>query len=199
MSTVQTLSKGELTRRTILDAAIARFGRDGYRATSVADIARAAAVGGTVPYTYFTDKEALFFAALDEDAAAAINKGMANAFDDLDLASWRRNLLLTLVGAVEDHPLARRLLAGLEPEVTPRVLEIPALTELRKVCAARIEAQQVAGTVRPDIDPASTANGIVAILLSLLMSIVQLGSEAAGPYAADVVGIFEAALTGPTD
>jgi AcrR family transcriptional regulator len=45
--------KGAQTQRAILDAAIARFGRDGYRATSVADIARDAGVGGTVPYTYF--------------------------------------------------------------------------------------------------------------------------------------------------
>jgi hypothetical protein len=31
-------------------------------------------------------------------------------------------------------------------------------------------------------------------MLSLLMSIVQLGTEAAGPYAADVATVFEAAL-----
>ena len=42
--------KGELTRRAILDAAIERFGREGYRATSVADVARGAGVGGTVAY-----------------------------------------------------------------------------------------------------------------------------------------------------
>jgi len=33
-------------------------------------------------------------------------------------------LIFTLVDAVERHPLARRLLAGLEPDVTERVLEI---------------------------------------------------------------------------
>ena len=63
-------TKGAQTRQAILEAAIARFGRDGYRATSVADIARDAGVGGTVAYAYFPDKEALFLAALDEDAAA---------------------------------------------------------------------------------------------------------------------------------
>ena len=40
-------TKGAQTRRAILSAAVARFGRDGYRATSVADIARDANVGGT--------------------------------------------------------------------------------------------------------------------------------------------------------
>lgn len=191
-------TKGELTRRALLDAAIARFGRDGYRSTSVADIARDASLGGTVAYTYFADKEALFFAALDEDAAAAIGEGLAATFEHLDLSDWRRNLLVTLIASLQDHPLARRLLAGLEPEVTARVLETPALNELRKVCAERLAADQLAGVVRSDIDPQAIANGIVAILLSLIMSVVQLGNDAAGPYTDDVVTVFEAALLPPS-
>jgi AcrR family transcriptional regulator len=186
--------KGAQTRQAILDAAIARFGREGYRATSVADIARDASVGGTVAYAYFADKEALFLAALDEDAAAVIDEGLSSVFESPGLPDWRQTLLFTLVGAVQRHPLARRLLAGLEPEVTERVLEIPALTELRKACAERLRADQRAGNVRPDIDPVVIANGIVAIVLSLLMSVVQLGPEAAGPYGDDVAAVFEAAL-----
>jgi AcrR family transcriptional regulator len=193
--TAETLqTKGAQTRQAILEAAIARFGREGYRATSVADIARDASVGGTVPYAYFADKEALFLAALDEDAAAVIHEGLSSVFENAGLPDWRQTLLFTLVGAVERHPLARRLLAGLEPDVTDRVLEIPALTELRKACAERLRAEQLAGTVRSDIDPVAIGNGIVAIMLSLLMSVVQLGTEAASPYSADVAAVFEAAL-----
>ena len=70
-------TKGAQTRRAILEAAIARFGRDGFRATSVADIARDASVGGTVAYAYFPNKEALFLAAIDEDAAGVIEEGVA--------------------------------------------------------------------------------------------------------------------------
>jgi len=187
-------SKGVRTRQAILDAAIVRFGREGFRATSVADIARDAAIGGTVAYAYFADKEALFLAALDEDAAAVIHEGLSSVFDDPDVPDWRETLLFTLVGAVEHHPLARRLLAGLEPEVTDRVLEIPALTELRQACADRLRSEQRAGTVRADIDPVAIGNGIVAIMLSLLMSVVQLGPEAAGPYRRDVAAVFDAAL-----
>jgi AcrR family transcriptional regulator len=187
-------TKGEQTRQAILDAAIVRFGRDGYRVTSVADIAREASVGGTAPYTYFADKEALFLAALDEDAAAVILDGLSSAFENPELGNWRETLLFTLLGAVERHPLARRLLAGLEPDVTDRVLEIPALTELRKACAEKLAAEQLAGTVRPDIDPVAIGRGIVAIMLSLLMSIVQLGTDAAIPYRTDVAAVFEAAL-----
>ena len=188
------LSKGELTRRDILRAAVARFGRDGYRATSVADIARDAGVGGTVPYAYFANKEALFLAAVDEDAAAVIHRALDGVFEEPGPLDWQETLFVTLLGAVEEHPLARRLLAGLEPEVTPRVLAIPALEELREVCAQRLAADQTTGTVRPDIDPTTTAQGVVAIVMSLLMSVVQLGLDATSPYAASVAAVLEAAI-----
>lgn len=186
-------SKGERTRQTILEAAIERFGEDGYRATSVARIARDAGVGGTVPYAYFADKEALFLAALDEDAAGVIHEGLSQILEETGIPDWQ-HLLITLVAALEHHPLARRLLSGLEPDVTDRVVDIPALTELRKVCAERLRAEQLAGTVRSDIDPAVIASGVVSIVLSLLMSVEQVGPDTAVRYSEDVVAVFEAAL-----
>ncbi|MDQ2723925.1 MAG: TetR/AcrR family transcriptional regulator [Actinomycetota bacterium] len=191
-TTVQT--KGAQTRRAILDAAIVRYGRDGYRSTSVADIARDASVGGTVAYAYFPNKEALFLAAVDEDAAGVIHEGLSSAVTAVNIGDWRQTLLVTLIGALERHPLARRLLAGLEPEVTDRVLEIPALDELRRTCAERLRREQVNGSVRADIDPVTIANGIVAIMLSLLMSVVQLGGAAAASYGNDVAAVLQAAI-----
>jgi len=187
-------SKGELTRRAILDAAIARFGRDGYRATSVADIARDASVGGTVAYAYFPNKEALFLAAVDHDAAAVIVEGVSHILEDLETDDWRGTLVFTLVDAVDRHPLARRLLAGLEPDVTARAMEIPALHELRKACAERLRTEQATGHVRPDIDAVAVANGIVTICLSLLRAVVQIGSDVTVTYAEDVAAVFAAAL-----
>ncbi len=192
------LSKGEVTRQAILDAAIARFGREGYRATSVADIARDAGVGGTVAYAYFPNKEALFLAAIDEDAAAVIHEGLDTVMDDPAIADWRQTLIFTLVAAVQHHPLARRVLAGREPEVTDRVLEIPALAELRKACTERIRAGQLAGVVRDDIDAVTMGNGVISIVLSLLMSVVQVGPNAAVAYGDDVAAVFEAALDLPS-
>jgi AcrR family transcriptional regulator len=213
-------SKGAQTRRAVLDAAIARFGREGYRATSVADITRDAGVGSTVAYAYFPNKEALFLAALDEDAAAVIEEGLSylggdplgravadgsqeprsagrpssHRFPRAYVEDWRQTLIFTLLVAVEHHPLARRLLAGLEPGVTERVLEIPALAQLRKACAERLRAEQIEGTVRADIDPVAVGNGMVSIILSLLMSLVQLGGNVATAYGRDVAAVFEAAI-----
>ena len=125
-------TKGERTRQALLEAAISRFGRDGYRGTSVAEIARDARLSGTAAYVYFPNKEALFVAAVDEDAAAVIDEGLSTLTDDIDLDKWRRSLIFTLLSAVERHPLARRVLSGLEPEFTVRLLSIPALEQLRR-------------------------------------------------------------------
>jgi AcrR family transcriptional regulator len=198
MSVAGSTPKGEHTRAQILQAAIARFGRDGYRATSVADIARDAGVSGTAAYAYFPNKEALFLAAVDEDAAGTITEGLSHLSDGgTSVDDWRQGLLFTLLAALDRHPLARRLLSGLEPEVTVRVLDMPALEEMRKVVAERLRTDQAKGLVRTDIDPALLANGIVAIVLSLLMSVQQLGAEAAVPYADAVTAVFAAAIEAP--
>ncbi|HMS47112.1 MAG: TetR/AcrR family transcriptional regulator [Candidatus Microthrix subdominans] len=191
------LGKGEQTRLDILHAAIARFGRDGFRGTSVADIARDAGVSGTAAYAYFDNKKALFLAALDEDAASAISEGMAIVFDESVGHRWRQGLLVSLVEAVSRHPLARRVLANHEPDVLDRVVDLPALAELRKAVAARLTAEQFDGQIRADIDPAVVGAGIVSIILSLLMTLTQLGEHAPTDQAADVVAVFEAALDPP--
>jgi AcrR family transcriptional regulator len=193
-----TSTRGEQTRRSILDAAIARFGRDGYRSTSVADIARDAGVGGTLTYAYFPNKEALFLAALDEDAAGVIDEGVSSMLEGAAPEEWRETLILTLVDAVERHPLARRVLAGLEPHVTARMLDIPAMTELRKAVAERLRSDQAAGTVRSDIDAVAVGNGAVVIVISILMSVLQFGREGVAAYGPDVLAVF-AATFDPVD
>jgi AcrR family transcriptional regulator len=196
-SVTASMTKGERTRQALLDAAIARFGRDGYRGTSVAEIARDARLSGTAAYVYFPNKEALFVAAVDEDAAAVIEEGVASFTDDLDLARWRQTLMFTLLEAVDRHLLARRVLLGLEPEFTVRLLAIPALEQLRKAIAERLHAQQLAGSVRTDVEPQQIANGLVTIVLSMLMSLLQTGTDPATLLGRDVAAVIEAALTPP--
>lgn len=193
------MTKGAQTRQTILRAAITRFARDGFRATSVADVAREAGVSGTLVYAYFPNKEALFLAAIDEDAAGLIQIAVDHLHEFIEHDdSWRATLIVTLVQAIEGHPLARRILAGLEPEVTVRVLEIPALEELRKLIADRIRTEQLDGRARQDIDPVVVANGLVSIHLSLLMSVTQLGADSIATYAPGVISVMEAALLPPS-
>lgn len=189
------VTKGEQTRRAILDAAIERFGRDGFRATSVADIARDAGASGTAAYAHFPNKDALFLAALDEDAAGVIHEGVSHVLEEGAVSTeWRETLIVTLVSAVDRHPLARRVLAGLEPAATDRVIEIPAMLELRKSVADRLRLDQAAGRVRSDLDAAAIADGAVAIIVSLLMSVIQFGGEGINIYGPGIWAIFGAAL-----
>ena len=190
-------TKGERTRQGLLEAAIARFGRDGYRRTSVAEIARDAHLSGTAAYAYFPNKEALFIAAVDEDAAAVIEEGLSTLTDDLDIDQWRETLMFTLLDAVQRHPLARRVLSGLEPDFTVRLLWIPALEQLRKETTERIRSQQVEGRVRRDIDAQQIANGLVTIVLALLMSLLQTGIDTGQILGPDVAAVVQAALSPP--
>jgi TetR/AcrR family transcriptional regulator, acrAB operon repressor len=57
--------KSQRSRDHILDAALRLFSRQGYRATSIRDIAAAAALSTGNVYHHFKDKEALFRALLD--------------------------------------------------------------------------------------------------------------------------------------
>jgi len=187
-------TKGARTRVALLEAAIERFARDGYRATSVAEIARAAHLSSTAAYVYFPNKEALFIAAVDEDAAGVVNAGIGLILDADRSQKWREDLLRTLLDALDDHPLARRVLGGLEPEFTVRLLDIPVLAELRKVYADQLVAQQLAGDIRADIDPDRMAGGVLTIMLSMLMSLIQTGLDPTEPRVADVHAVFDAAL-----
>lgn len=191
-------SKGERTRRALLAAAVARFGRDGYWRTSVADIARDARTSGTAAYAYFPGKEALFLAAVDEDAAGVIEEGVDRVLDsnDGDLR-WGETLVLTLLAAVDRHPLAKRVLAGLEPDFTVRLLGIPALEQLRKACGERLRTQQLDGQVRTDVDPQQMANGLVTIVMSLVMSLVQVGTEPAAMLGRDVAVVLQSSISAP--
>ena len=59
-------TKAEQSRRQVLDAGLKLFSRQGYRATTVRDIADAAHVSTGNVYHHFPDKEAIFRELLDE-------------------------------------------------------------------------------------------------------------------------------------
>ncbi|MEZ5321778.1 MAG: TetR/AcrR family transcriptional regulator [Microthrixaceae bacterium] len=194
---VEARSKGEQTRATILETAIERFGRAGYRAVSVAEIARAVGVGAPAVFSYFPSKEALFLAALDQDAGEVMQRALLSIAPDANPADWREQLALTLVTVIEGHPLAERVLSGLEPRVTDRVLDLGALDRLTAAVAERLRHEQQLGLVRPDIDPEPIASGIITILIALLMGVLQFGPRSIDRFRDGVLAVFAAALDAP--
>jgi AcrR family transcriptional regulator len=193
-------TKGDRTRQVLLDAAIVRFAREGYRGTSVADVCRDAGLSTTASYPYFANKEVLFVAAVDEDVAGLIADAVSLVAIDQQPDAWGGVLMQALVDHMSGHPLAGRIVRGLEPEFTMRLLHIPALQELRKTVTELIRTEQTDGRVRQDIDAGQTANGMVVIVISLLMATMQTGADAAGyaQVAADVESVLQAATRRPT-
>jgi AcrR family transcriptional regulator len=193
----QERKKGDRTRQSLLAAAVARFARDGFRGSSVADICRDAGLSTTASYPYFSNKEALFVAAVDEDVAQLINQGVSLALIGSDPEHWGRSMMRGLITSMDDHPLARRIVSGLEPEFTMRLIDIPALAELRKSVTELIRSQQATGEIRRDINPEQTATGMVVIVISLLMATMQTGPGGWELVADDVEAVLYAATRPP--
>jgi AcrR family transcriptional regulator len=186
--------KGERTRQRLLEIAVRRFAEDGFRRTSVSDIARAAGLTPAATYAYFAGKEGLFQAAVDTDAGALIESVRSAA---LGATSARERLFLfvsALRERVDHYPLARRVLSGLEPEVAARLVTIPSLVALTAELAEELSDAQAAGDIRRDADPAELAVGLETIVLALLMAELQTGLTVEPERAAGVLAVIDGAL-----
>ena len=191
------VGKGERTRARLLEIAVRRFAADGYRRTSVSDIARDAGVTPAAAYAYFENKEALFKAAVDADAAALIDKARAAEPADAPIREQFGVLVASLVEHLDEHPLARRVLAGREPEVLGRLLDIPSLKALVAKNTEELTVAQRAGEIRADVDPALLAEGLESIVLSLLMGYLQAGVDPNSTRALAAFAVLDAALKPP--
>jgi AcrR family transcriptional regulator len=188
--------KGERTRARLLDLAVARFAAEGYRRTSVSEIARDAGLTPAAVYAYFAGKDALFKAAVDADAAALIEESRADATaptlrDRLGL------FVAVLFDRLDDHLLARRVLSGYEPEVVGRLLDLPSLKSLVADISADVAVGQEAGEIRGDVDPATTALGLETIVLALLMAQLQTGVAPSSERSVGALVVLDAALRPP--
>jgi AcrR family transcriptional regulator len=189
-------SKGERTRQALLEAAIHRFSADGLRGVALSDVARDVGVTPAAVYAYFPGKEALFAAAVDADADALVEVAFQAVERGRFTGNWAA-LIQLLLDALPDHPLARRVLSGLEPESTERLLDIPALARLRAQLAELIASDQDSGAVRADVEPTPIADGFVTIVLAMLIGILQTGGQPQPERAPGVVAVLEAALRAP--
>ncbi len=189
-----TNARGDATRLALLEAATSRFARDGYRTTSVADIARDANLGDTTAYVHFRNKEALFLAAVDRDVGALFAEVLVELDELKPTPRWARELFGAILRIVEDHPLAGRLLAGLEPTITARTLDTSAIEDLAANLASRLSAAQAAGRIRPDLSADELADGLVGLVIATTMAAVQVGNPYLARFGDGLTTLFHAAL-----
>lgn len=190
-------TKGGRTRQRLLELAIARFGSQGHRATSVSEIARAAGLTQAAVYAYFDNKEALFVAAVDADATALVITAH-DAVAGTPVRELLQAFLVNLYVRLPEHPLARRVLAGQEPEVLPRLIDLPAIRMATRLIVDDVRAGQDRGEVRTDIDAEVVGDGVEAMILSLLLATVQSNGLYTPRYQGGVNAAFDAMLKPPT-
>lgn len=190
------VTKGERTRQRLLDLAVAHFGARGYRATSVSEIARAAGLTQAAAYAYFPSKEALFDAAVDADAGALVAEAQAQV-EGASIGQLVPLLVVGFLGGLDHHPLTRRVVGGLEPDALGRLVNLPALGRLTADIADAVRRAQVHGEVRADLDADLFASGAEAIVVSLVMSVTQVGASTEARRQLGVLSIFDAVLRPP--
>ncbi len=189
--------KGDRTRNRLLEVAVERFAAEGYRRTSVSEIARAVDLTPAAAYAYFAGKEALFIAAVDLDAEGLVEHARAVMRAGGAPTDQVVQVLLVLASKLGEHPLARRVLSGQEPEAMDRVLDLPSLAEFRNELGADLAAAQQRSEVRADVDPYQLAAGLETLVIALLMAQVQTGVQPGSDRALGIATVLDAALRPP--
>jgi AcrR family transcriptional regulator len=163
-------------RGAILDAAIDRFGRDGYEHTKWADIAADVGVGPTALYHYFESKQHSLFVIMDQalvdlgdrfrdltaanpDHRTALEAVLADCFDISAHEAMRNRVLVAEQGLLA-HPCAS------PREEEARALALLHTREIEKAWSRFLTAGMEAGAFRTG-QPRLTARAILGIYNSI--------------------------------
>jgi AcrR family transcriptional regulator len=147
---MQREEKSERSRRMVLDAALQLFSHQGYRGTSVREIAEAAGVSTGNLYHHFPDKESIFRTLLDdywqltETKRFPVNRALTNGIfpdniEELGYAArdsvreYRRYILLIYVDVIEfEGAHIRRFYSELGNRLLNRIEQQGLLEDVQK-------------------------------------------------------------------
>lgn len=155
------LAKGEERRQLILEAAQRLLTRNGWRSTTLGQIARAAGVSPAGLLHHFESKEQLLHAVLDtRDAYDLANADFdADVIEQIHAAVRRFEEAPHLVGT-----FAALLLENLDPQAPLHDRLLGRFQDAVQLLADGIRRGQRAGRYRTDLDPAVKAVEIAAFL-----------------------------------
>jgi AcrR family transcriptional regulator len=175
-------AKSHRSRELILDAALELFSHQGYRGTSVRDIAQRAGLSTGNVYHHFPDKETLFRTLLDrywqaiEDPEFPFNRALAaGAFpDDLEALAraardsverFRPYVALIYVDVVEfEGSHIRKFYSGMAER-------------FERFVATHYDPDELAGRLRPGVSAASAAMLVTRIFLNYFAVELVFGVE----------------------
>ena len=106
-------------------------------------------------------------------------------------------LIMCFLAGLEEHPLTRRVVGGKEPDALARLINLPALGRLTGDIADAVRTAQAQGEVRDDLDADLFASGAETVIVSLVMSVTQVGASTETRRQLGVLSIFDAVLRRP--
>jgi len=164
----------ETRRQQILDAALRCFSRDGFHATTTADIVRESGVSQGTLYLYFATKEDIVVALADDrHQGEAFLSALAQSEPDPIQGLL---LMIELYGKslTDERRLDQRrvgIQGWAEALRNPRIhaSAIAGLSPVREAIARLIENGQRTGRIRPDVQPDAMARILIAVFQGLVL------------------------------
>lgn len=178
-------AKGVARREEILSAALEVFAQEGYRGTSLRDVAKKVGVSLPGMMHYFESKEHLLTAILEHRDVRDASQHSGDQDDILRLILVMRDnrdvpglvqLHLTLAAAAEDpqHPAHHHFSSR--------------IAMLREGLEDAVRARQAAGMARSDLDPAQVARLLIAAADGIQ---VQWAVDRSVDMGADILALWE--------
>jgi AcrR family transcriptional regulator len=166
----------ETRRQQILDAALRCFSRDGFHATTTADIVRESGVSQGTLYLYFATKDDIVVALADDrQQGEAFVGALAQGEQDPVEGLW---LLIALHGrGLTDPQRADARRVGIqgwgEALRNPRIREstLEGLARVRAAIGQLVESGKRSGQFRPDVDAEAVARTLIATFQGLLLQV----------------------------
>ncbi len=187
-------TKGERTRARVIAAAIDHFAATGLDAGSVPEIARQVGVSHSALYQHFGRKEALFRAAVDSDLSALFERARLELLAGPHTPESIVALVPVLAAESRRHPLARRVLANMEPEQAEALRDLPALATLELDLLDAVAAGQREGAIRADLPAAELSAGLITLALALLVLALRLDGMRDIPRGASALSFLSQTL-----
>ena len=179
------MTRGELRRQEIVDAAFDLFAEQGYHATGIADIAKRLRMSHGTFYRYFESKRDILDHVVEEvtrrigTALVAENApGRAET-----LAEYReqvRRIVRSLSAVVDADPRIARVLlleaTGIDDELTAHVLGL--LDSLTETTRRYLDNGVERGFLRSDLDTQATARALNGLILAGVVGAIRADRDA---------------------
>jgi AcrR family transcriptional regulator len=169
----RTLKVGEDRREQIIDAAMRVFAQKGFARATNRDVAREAGITTGLIYYYFTSKEDLLKAALEERSPVQVMIHLPPEMLEQPPDVLLPLLLMRVLNRVEDEQFVS-MIRVLLPEMLHGATEVApiALSLFQRVIAflsQYLKVQATRGRVRADLDVDAAAQVIVSSMIGIVM------------------------------